>query len=246
MQTIDIKDIQGIVLKGYGSMINVRYCLLKIEDAKRAKIWLDEIVSKISDGDHSPEMASLNIAFTFHGLKALGLKDANLRNFGREFREGMATPHRQRILGDFDTSAPTEWRWGGFARDGKSEENLHILLMVFGKNIEVLNEFYTELEGQFLSKGISIIENLDGQINKDSKEHFGFRDGIAQPVIAGSGQTGEANNVVAPGEFILGYKNQYGVYPETPLIEIEQGDLNLLSDDECGSSLKISVAMEAI
>ena len=238
MQTIDIKDIQGIVLKGYGSMINVRYCLLKIEDAKRAKIWLDEIVSKISDGDHSPEMASLNIAFTFHGLKALGLKDANLRNFGREFREGMATPHRQRILGDFDTSAPTEWRWGGFARDGKSEENLHILLMVFGKNIEVLNEFYTELEGQFLSKGISIIENLDGQINKDSKEHFGFRDGIAQPVIAGSGQTGEANNVVAPGEFILGYKNQYGVYPETPLIEIEQGDLNLLSDDECGSSLK--------
>ena len=56
----------------------------------------------------------------------------NLDNFTREFREGMTTEHRQRLLGDFDSSAPEHWRWGGPCND-----EVHILLMAFGVNKEI-------------------------------------------------------------------------------------------------------------
>lgn len=238
MKTIETKDIQGLVLKGYGSMRNTKYCFLQIQHAAKAKKWLDKIAVNISDGDHSPENACLNIAFTYHGLSALGLNEKNLRNFGREFREGMVTPHRQRLLGDFDSSDPKHWRWGG--KNGKpcDEENIHILLLVFGKDKQTLHQFYTEIEKELDIEAFTILQVLDGQLNKDNKEHFGFRDGIAQPILKEAGQIGEENNMVAPGEFILGYKNQYGVYPESPLIASPQGSLHLLSQDEEGREYK--------
>ena len=238
MRTIDKKDIQGIVLKGYAKMCNVRYCFLRVSNAPLAKKWLADISISISDGDHSPETVSLNIALTYHGLIALGMNEKNARSFGREFREGMTTPHRQRLLGDMDSSAPQHWRWGGKAGVESDEENIHILLMVFAKSSEVLEEFYAELSNVFLQKGLHVVMNLDGQLNKDSKEHFGFRDGIAQPIIKDAGFSGDVNNMVDAGEFILGYKNEYGVYPETPLLKVAQGDMNLLSDDEEGSHHK--------
>ncbi len=238
MITIEIKDIQGLVLKGYGKMQFARYCMLQVSDKTLAKEWLASVVPLISDGDNSPIDACLNMAFTRSGLSALGMHETNIRNFGREFREGMVTPHRQRLLGDFDSSAPEKWRWGGRATNGCDENAIHVMLMVFGRTAELLDAFYSDLQTSFVHKGLQVLMNLDGQINKDGKEHFGFRDGIAQPVIKGSGQTGDGANMVAPGEFILGYKNQYGVYPETPLITTQQGDLSLLPNDEEGSAYK--------
>src|SRR4051812_30263304 len=110
---VDQKDIQGFILRGYGKLRYSRYTLLRIEDRSLACKWLGKIVSNITSGDHSPETTCLNLAVTFNGLKALGLNDDNLRNFGREFREGMPTPHRQRLLGDEGSSRPENWRWGG-------------------------------------------------------------------------------------------------------------------------------------
>lgn len=49
-------------------------------------------------------------------------------------------------------------------------------------------------------------------------EHFGFRDGISQPVIRGTEQFSPGfnkNDVVAPGEFVLGYRNNQGYFPPT-------------------------------
>src|SRR5262249_8242725 len=56
-------------------------------------------------------------------------------------------------------------------------------------------------------------------------EPFGFKDGISQPEIdwdqeytAPSNQA-DFTNQVAPGEFVLGYLNEYGKYTERPLAE---------------------------
>jgi Dyp-type peroxidase family len=59
------------------------------------------------------------------------------------------------------------------------------------------------------------------------KEHFGFRDGIAQPTVRNANGPGErpgvlANgrpeNTVEPGEFLFGYENQYGAVASGPAV----------------------------
>ena len=66
----------------------------------------------------------------------------------------------------------------------------------------------------------------------NDREHFGFRDGISQPVIKGSNVNSAGNNNdINPGEFVLGYKNEYDIYPDTPLLKVSQGKTELLGDN---------------
>ena len=54
-----------------------------------------------------------------------------------------------------------------------------------------------------------------------STEPFGFRDGISQPIIRGSNRFHLGANpihVVEPGEFVLGYPDNTGRFPPTPVI----------------------------
>ncbi len=55
-------------------------------------------------------------------------------------------------------------------------------------------------------------------------EHFGFRDGISQPVIRGTQRFSKGarkRDIVEPGEFILGYRNNQGYYPPTATVRAE-------------------------
>ncbi|MBR1134659.1 MULTISPECIES: hypothetical protein [Bradyrhizobium] len=64
-------------------------------------------------------------------------------------------------------------------------------------------------------------------------EHFGFRDGISQPVIRRTERFARGalpRDVMAPGEFMLGYQNNQGFYPPTPVVARE---LDL--EDQLGS-----------
>ena len=111
METLELADIQGYIIRGYSNMQYSRFILLKVEDAASAKIWLRQISPSLTvatapaSKEDLPETA-LNIAFTSPGLIALGLSGENLAAFSAEFREGMVTDHRRRLLNDFDSSAP--------------------------------------------------------------------------------------------------------------------------------------------
>jgi Dyp-type peroxidase family len=62
-------------------------------------------------------------------------------------------------------------------------------------------------------------------------EHFGFRDGISQPVIRGTKRFSKhppPRDVVEPGEFILGYRNNQGYYPPTASVRAESDRPNHL------------------
>src|SRR5438128_586186 len=53
------------------------------------------------------------------------------------------------------------------------------------------------------------------------KEHFGFRDGIAQPVVpCGKEDAADPDgvNTVAVGEVLLGYPNAYDELPPSPIV----------------------------
>lgn len=238
MTQLELDDIQGYLLRGYAHMMYSRFVFLQVKEAAAVKNWLARSWNSFTTAQHVPKDEKicdnhLNIAFTNKGLLALGLKQQNLDEFSVEFREGMVTPHRTRLLGDFGSSSPDNWQWGV-----DSAQPIHIALMVFGRTDKTCLDYYEELKSQFGANGLKEVLTIDGQTLPQNKEHFGFRDGISQPIIEGSGRKGPENDYVKAGEFVFGYKNEYGVYPDTPLIASEQGELNLLAADAEGSGRK--------
>lgn len=248
MTMLELENIQGYLIRGYAHMLYSRFVYLQISDAKAAKKWLSKSWKEMTSARHIHDKSKiapthLNIAFTHDGLAALGLDEENLAAFSREFRQGMVSPHRTRLLGDFDSSSPEKWNWGA-----PQNESIHLCLMVFGndksasddlgKDKIVCLDYYNKLASEFEANGLKEIFFIDGQTQPDNKEHFGFRDGVSQPIIEGSGRVGDKDDVIKAGEFLFGYKNEFGVYPDTPLIVKEQGDLNLLTPDAGGSGQK--------
>ena len=123
----------------------------------------------------------------------------------------MATEHRQRILGDLGDSAPENWDWGG-----PNNRELHVLLMLYAPSDDRLAELYDSHRTSFEAAGLVQVRRLPTIRLKDRKEHFGFRDGISQPEVAGLNKGGSPGNIVAAGEFLLGYPNEANMYPECP------------------------------
>ena len=65
-------------------------------------------------------------AFTWNGLRALGLEEASLDSFPEEFKQGMAA--RAEMLGDDGMNAPEHWV-GGLA-----SPDLHAIVILFARD----------------------------------------------------------------------------------------------------------------
>jgi len=221
---LQVDDIQGIVLFGYGRLRYACFLLVGVTEPAAARTWLSTL--DVRNAVFNPDEVDrcLNIAFTSEGLKRLGLDDELLRELALEFREGMAgTEHRRRILGDVDESAPDSWRWGG-PRNAEP----HMLLMLYGRDEGALSALLSEHLSRFTRAGLQLIEKLDTNWLPHEKEHFGFRDGVSQTGIEGLHTTTAPANTVAPGEFVLGYLNAYGQYTHRPLVNPERDPGGLL------------------
>lgn len=207
--TLELDDIQGLVARGYGNLPAACYLILRVDDGPAARAWLRGIAGQVTPASHKPDDRSLHIAFSAEGLRALGMDDATLRTFAREFMEGMTEPHRARhILNDRDESAPEKWRWGG--------KDTHIALLLFARDDATLAQQHAELRAGF--SGVTETHLLDTYSFEGAKEHFGFNDGIAQPIMEGLSRKGPPENTIAAGEFVLGYPNGYGKLPLTPKV----------------------------
>jgi Dyp-type peroxidase family len=231
--TIELGDIQGMVTRGYATLFETAYIMLEITDAEKGQNWIKDILPMIGSADHTIKRdKTLHLALGPNGLASLGLKDKNINSFPIPFREGMSTPHRNRILGDHGTNAPENWRWG----NGVGED---VLLVFHATDKEAITSFLKEEKDRITANGgLKIVFETDGYLPDGNKEAFGFHDGISQPVIKGSGKPGPDNDLVETGEFLLGYKNEYGLYPDSPMLFEQQGDSSLLSDDPSGSGFK--------
>ena len=109
----DLGDLQGLLLRGYGNLTSACFLLLEIDEPDAARAWLALTADLATAADSRPTASSLNVAFTASGLRALGLDSTVIEMFSNEFVEGMATPFRQRLLGDTGESEPETWAWGG-------------------------------------------------------------------------------------------------------------------------------------
>src|SRR5206468_10879457 len=127
-------------------------------------------------------------------------------------------------LGDVGDNAPEQWLWGG-----PNTPTPDLLLLLFASDEAVLAQRYAALSADLAKSGISLVVKLDAVNDLDGKEQFGFRDGISQPTIDGlSNRVDIPSNTIRPGEFILGYENEYGRYTDRPLLDPSADPGNLL------------------
>ena len=233
-KTIDLEDIQGMVVRGYRKLQETAYFLLQVNDPSKTKEWMNMLLPLIDSADISyPTEKALHLAFTYKGLEALGMAVENLHNFPAPFKEGMVTPDRSRILGDYGENDPSCWRWGG------NDPNLHLLLVFHAQNKKAMNSLLEAEKNRIQSfGGITILKEIKGYLRPDNKEPFGFHDGISQPIIKGSGRPGPENDIVATGEFLMGYKNEHHQFPFSPLLATPQGNTTILKTDVAGSGKK--------
>src|SRR6185312_609605 len=104
---LEVSDIQATVLRPRPSPYKGEYVLLRIDEASQGREMLRRIIPYVPPAEEwwTPSIpAWLGIAFTYQGLKALGLPKVYLDIFPEEFRQGMAA--RAEILNDFGGNAP--------------------------------------------------------------------------------------------------------------------------------------------
>jgi Dyp-type peroxidase family len=228
-ETLDLQDIQGLITRGYSDLTAACYVLLQITNASAAKAWLHAIMGTISTVQDKPTEQAFNIAFTYTGIQKLGLEPAIAVLFSDEFITGMVTPHRSLLLGDIAESAPTQWYWGG-----TNTPAIDMVFLLFATDEQRLTNSYAAFAKTVAASGLQEIMKLDTS-DLGGKEHFGFRDGIAQPTIEGLSRTDIPMNTIKAGEFLLGYTNEYGLYTDRPLVPLALDPRGLLPRDSSGS-----------
>ncbi|QEL13356.1 Dyp-type peroxidase [Limnoglobus roseus] len=213
----DHGDIQGLVFSGYGKrMVVASYHLLRIADPAAAKAWLADLLPRVTRGvpDDAPKPAEeqnfcLNVAFSHDGLAKLGLTAEALETFELAFQEGMTSERRTRILADFGPSAPDQWAWGNAAHP------VDVLLLLFAPDVARLATLEVGEGAKYLAHGLTqvVAPIATTPLEGASREHFGFADGISQPVPVvpdDDEKTRSDPQAVPAGEFVFGYANAYG------------------------------------
>ena len=227
----DYADVQGLVRFGYGHLKSASYSLLRIKNATAARAWLQGALQSnavtTAVKASPPPTTALNVAFTASGLKELGLAPVVINGFSNEFIAGMTQESRARQLGDIQENAPSHWDWGYAAKEP------HLVVMFFAEK-ERFDAFVQNFKDAAWKEAFHEIDSLP-TADLDGVEPFGFADGISQPEIDW-GQQRESKdvqldytNIVALGEFLLGYHNEYGKFTERPLLEPDATSNELLA-----------------
>src|SRR5215218_9878403 len=107
---LELDDIQSGALHERPSPYVGRYLLLRIDDRAAGRELVRRLHRVVDSGRPSSDPAHdawITVAFTYHGLEALGVPQESLDTFAPEFREGMAA--RAARLGDVGESSPNNW-----------------------------------------------------------------------------------------------------------------------------------------
>lgn len=250
---LDLHDIQGNIIKGYGryGFPKARYVFFEIKDPGRGREFLKKVIplvttseswenfGKSQDASKVPNVTT-NIAFSYQGLKKLGLPRQSLQSFPTDFAMGMK--ERRDILGDDGVSAPENW-------DPIWEREVHCWISINGRTEDLVESRFQQILAfsQQSNDGVKLLSGhrgangadqldyqqasalfIDGELTP--KEHFGYVDGISDPFFKGS-ETNPANVIgggkrtredpatvdgwepLETGEFILGHRDEAYEYP---------------------------------
>lgn len=220
MSALELDDIQHFLVTRTPALA-ARYEFLRFPDANSGRAWLSTMLEKAgtakSVGEQRADSRWVTLAFTWNGLRALGVDERALATFPEEFREGMAA--RAGVLGLTGGNAPE--RWVG----DLTSPDLHAIAILFAKDVAERERCREEHEHFVGQCGVEVISSLDLEAIPPleyAHEHFGYRDRLSQPAIAGTGDepTPGSGPPIQPGEFFLGYRDETGEVPALPQPEI--------------------------
>src|SRR5215207_30241 len=215
---LDLDDIQAGALHERLSPYVGTYVLLRVNDPQDGRDLIRRLIPLLSPArsvlDHTPS-AWMTVAFTYQGLKALGVPQESLDSFAPEFRQGMAA--RAADLGAVGESSPANWE------KPLGTADVHVALAALSPDaarleavLERARRTHEELPG------VEVIWRQDCYQLPTGRTSFGFKDGIGQPAVEGSGIPGTNPNErpIKAGEFILGYPDETGSLPPMPTPEV--------------------------
>ena len=185
---------QGLVTSGFGDLETGRALFLECGPAVTGAAWLRDLarVAPITNAappaDDGPSTRAAAIAFTWTGLKRIGLDEAALASFSRPFREGMFQEDRLRRLGDrrsgkwLETVIDGGPRWSANTassaseavlqfevegpRDGDEEERVttpitvHALLLLYARSEASADKWAADVESALQPHDVRIVHRL--------------------------------------------------------------------------------------
>jgi len=256
---IEFADVQGGILTAYGrqGFPFARFGLISVSDPAKGRAFVERLRPRVTTGARWPSRgmqapvgrlevprpaATVNLAFTYRGLRALEVPTRTLRGMPDEYMDGMVK--RCAILGD-DTEENHWSNWDPVWHPKQGCERVHILVMLNGGIDETNGMPFPELDETCkwiadLCTELGGVELLSGHRGPDPfwqhlealrdehnipcpKEHFGYTDGISDPVFLGQYAQGEENErsigfgatdgegkwrPLATGEFLLGWPDE--------------------------------------
>ena len=218
---LETEDIQHFLISRPRSLA-ARYEFLTFRQSAGARDWLKGILERVGTAKAIASNDSytrwVSVAFTWNGLRALGVDEASLTTFPEEFRQGMAA--RAEIVGTVGDNHPKNWS-GGLARP-----DLHGIVVLSARDVAE-RERCRRAHREYLLQcdGVKVLSSLDLEAIPPfthAHEHFGYRDRLSQPYIKGvDGEpTPGSGPAVNAGEFFLGYPDENGPPAGLPQPEI--------------------------
>ena len=230
-------DIQAMLGSGFPWLECSRFLLLTIDEPEAARAWLHDLCASglvhslddIKEDAKETILETVSVAFSHAGLERLGLQESPDFPFPTPFRCGMGSERRARLLREADRSG---WQWRDEAPH--PEQAVNVLIAHWWSPKRPASVFPALPTGKGFAKVI-VVDGCTGAFrDEDGKrvlyEPFGFRDGASQPriwdLVDRSGDPARKleemagrhyrDDVIAQGEFILGYRNEYDELSHVP------------------------------
>jgi Dyp-type peroxidase family len=192
------KHHQAFVLVHFGAAAAVRSWLRSfhhdgvwdVTTAHEAQSFkhLHALAARRRQGEASSLLAAtwLNLAFSHRGLDRLrGPEQATTFNTG---------------------CAEEQFHQNAYPEGG---EAVHAVVILAADRAGDLEAELRRQQSKIHEHSLRVIDVLRGDRLEGSREHFGFKDGLAQPNIKGApGSSRTYGPVIEPGEFIVGYRDQ--------------------------------------
>jgi Dyp-type peroxidase family len=219
---LELDDIQHILLTRTPALTG-QYEFVSFRDKAGGRAWLSALLDKVqSAAEAGSSVASskrwVTVAFTWNGLRALGVDEGSLATFPEEFKQGMVA--RAEMLGDTGVNHPDNWV-GGLA-----SPDLHAIAILFARDAAERERCLSEHQ-KLLARcpGVELLSSLDLEATPPfdyAHDHFGYRDRLSHVVIEGTGEqpTPGSGAPLKAGEFILGYPDEDGPQQLLPQPEI--------------------------
>ncbi|HZE79030.1 MAG TPA: Dyp-type peroxidase [Nitrososphaeraceae archaeon] len=215
---LEVSDMQATILRPRPSPYKGEYVVLRINEAAQGRELLRRIIPYIATAEDwwIPSIpAWLGIAFTYQGLKAIGLPQASLDSFPDEFRQGMAA--RVEILRDLGENAPTNWEYPLGTSD------MHVALAIYSSDDNSLEKVLEQARQSHMDlPQVSVVYRMKFSELPGGRNPFGFKDGLHNPHVEGSSlhiPPGSGPTIKA-GEFVMGYPDELGQIATSPEPEV--------------------------